>query len=332
LASSSSTSAANRRPAPTATETLLQVTADQPGERLDVAIARLCDISRARAQRLIAGGLVTENGRIRRKPGERLEGGETLVVRVPPAAPAEPQPEAIPLNILYEDAHLLVVDKPAGMPVHPGPGHAGRTLVNALLAHCPDLPGIGGVQRPGIVHRLDKDTSGLIVVAKDERAHNGLTGQLARRQMKKTYLALVEGRLEPPEALIDAPIGRDPNNRRRMMVRGVGGRDSQTAYKVRAVYSVRPELLEGRAGAVTLVEASPITGRTHQIRVHFASLGHPVVADPVYGRPSKLVSRQFLHAWRLAFRHPLTAEDLSFEAPLAEDLEDALRVLPGKQG
>jgi 23S rRNA pseudouridine1911/1915/1917 synthase len=302
-------------------------------------------MSRAQAQRLIANGLVTENGRIRRKPGDRLYGGETLVVRVPPATPAEPQPEDVALTILYEDAHLLVVDKPAGMPVHPGPGHAGRTLVNALLAHCPDLPGIGGVQRPGIVHRLDKDTSGLIVVAKDERAHNGLTAQLARRQMKKTYLALVEGRLEPPEALIDAPIGRDPNNRRRMMVRGVGGRDSQTRYRVRTYYPTHPEVHpepgrgalgepalsqpKGRAAAsgYTLVEASPITGRTHQIRVHFASLGHPVVADPVYGRPSKLVGRQFLHAWRLAFRHPVSAEELSFEAELPEDLEAALKKL-----
>ena len=249
--------------------------------------------------------------------------------------PAEPQPEAIPLRILYEDDELLVLDKPAGMPVHPGPGHAGRTLVNALLAYCPDLPGIGGVQRPGIVHRLDKDTSGLIVVAKTERAHAGLAAQLKNRQMQKTYLALVEGRVEPPEALIDAPIGRDPNNRRRMMVRASGGREAQTTYRLRTYYPARPEpalsrvegALEGRRPGYSLVEASPITGRTHQIRVHLASIGHPVVGDPVYGRPSRLVARQFLHAWRLAFRHPVDGRELSFEAPLSEELEAALERL-----
>jgi 23S rRNA pseudouridine1911/1915/1917 synthase len=202
------------------------------------------------------------------------------------------------------------------MPVHPGPGHSGHTLVNALLAHCPDLPGIGGVQRPGIVHRLDKDTSGLIVAAKDEKTHAGLTRQLAERRMHKTYLALVEGRLEPAEAMIDAPIGRDPNHRQRMSIRHSDGRSAQTRYRVR-------DYVDG----YTYVEASPITGRTHQIRVHFASLGHPIVGDTVYGKPSKLVPRQFLHAWRLTFRHPITAEDLSFEVPLPEDLQAALQTV-----
>jgi 23S rRNA pseudouridine1911/1915/1917 synthase len=241
--------------------------------------------------------------------------------------PAEPQPEAIALDIVYEDDDLIVVNKPAGMAVHPGPGHSGRTLVNALLAHCPDLPGIGGVQRPGIVHRLDKDTSGLIVAAKTERAHHSLTRQLAERRMHKTYLALVEGRLQPDEALIDAPIGRDPNNRKRMMVHGAAAREAQTRYRVRAVYPVRPELVEGRARQLTSLEASPITGRTHQIRVHLASLGHPVVGDMVYGHPTKLVSRQFLHAWRLILRHPVDGRGLTFEAPLPEDLQAALEYL-----
>jgi 23S rRNA pseudouridine1911/1915/1917 synthase len=195
------------------------------------------------------------------------------------------------------------------MPVHPGPGHSGHTLVNALLAHCPDLPGIGGVQRPGIVHRLDKDTSGLIVAAKDEKTHAGLTRQLAERRMHKTYLALVEGRLEPPEALIDAPIGRDPNHRQRMGIRHSDGRSAQTRYRVR-------DYVDG----YTYVEASPITGRTHQIRVHFASLGHPIVGDTVYGKPSNLVPRHFLHAHRLTFKHPITGKELTFEAPLADDL------------
>jgi 23S rRNA pseudouridine1911/1915/1917 synthase len=206
------------------------------------------------------------------------------------------------------------------MPVHPGPGHSGRTLVNALLGHCPDLPGIGGVQRPGIVHRLDKDTSGLIIAAKDERTHNGLAAQLKDREVKKTYLALVEGRLEPKEAIIDAPVGRDPNNRQRMMVR-VGSssrqtRDAQTGYRVR-------EYLNG----YTFVEASPVTGRTHQIRVHFASIGHPIVGDAVYGKRSDLVPRQFLHACRLSLRHPIDGRELWFEAPLPEDLASALSKL-----
>jgi 23S rRNA pseudouridine1911/1915/1917 synthase len=286
---------------------------DRPGERLDVAVARLCQISRPQAHRLIGEGLVSGERGPRLKAGERLEGGERLTVRIPAPEPAIPQPEEIPLDILYEDAHMLVVNKPAGMPVHPGPGHASKTLVNALLAHCPDLPGVGGVQRPGIVHRLDKDTSGLIVVAKDERAHNGLAAQLKDRRMQKTYLTLVEGRVQPPEALIDAPIGRDPNNRRLMMVRGVTGRDAQTSYRVLSQYE-----------HCALVEVTLHTGRTHQIRVHFASIGHPVMGDEVYGHKSTPVGRQFLHAWRLAFRHPVDGRELAFEAPLPQDLQAAL--------
>ena len=203
------------------------------------------------------------------------------------------------------------------MSVHPGPGHSSHTLVNALLAHCPDLKGIGGVLRPGIVHRLDKDTSGLIVAAKDERTHNGLQAQLKERRVKKTYLALVQGRVTPAEAVIDAPIGRDPVQRRRMAVVDKGGREARTAYRVRANYD----------GAYTLVEASPITGRTHQIRVHLASIGHPVVGDALYGRPSPLVGRQFLHAWRLAFRHPIMGQELNFESALPEDLGKAVASL-----
>ncbi len=304
-------------PNPPVTDTLHSVTADQPGERLDVAVARLCDLTRAQARRLIDEGEVRIDGRVPAKAGVKLTGGEAIAVHIPPPAPAEPQPESMPLSILFEDAHMIVVDKPAGMPVHPGPGHSGHTLVNALLAHCPDLPGIGGVQRPGIVHRLDKDTSGLIVVAKDEKAHAGLTRQLSERSMHKTYLALLEGRLEPPEALIDAPIGRDPNHRQRQTILHDGrGREAQTQYKVR-------QYLDG----YTYVEASLITGRTHQIRVHFASLDHPIVGDTVYGKASSLVSRQFLHAWRLTLHHPITGEELSFEAPLALELADALSSL-----
>jgi 23S rRNA pseudouridine1911/1915/1917 synthase len=270
-------------------------------------------LPRSQAKRLIEEGMVRINGSPHTKAGERLRGGEQVSIRVPAPVPAEPLPEDMPLRILYEDDHLIVVDKPAGMPVHPGPGHSSHTLVNALLGHCPDLPGIGGVQRPGIVHRLDKDTSGLIIAAKDEKTHIGLSRQLKDREVKKTYLALVEGVVSPAEAIIEAPIGRDPNNRRRMMVRSANGRASTTIYRLRGVY-------DGKS----LIEASPVTGRTHQIRVHMASIGHPVVGDPVYGRPSPLVARQFLHAWRLGFRHPISRADLSFEAPLPEDLESAL--------
>ena len=307
----------------------IEAVADVAGERLDVAIARLAGLSRAQARRLIDEAMVRVDGVVRVKAGEKLSGGERLSLRIPAPVPAEPQAESMPLSIVYEDENLIVIDKPAGMPVHPGPGHSGHTLVNALLAHCPDLPGIGGVQRPGIVHRLDKDTSGLIVAAKDERTHQGLTRQLAERRMHKTYLALVEGRLEPAEALIDAPIARDPNNRKRMMIRATNGREAQTRYRVREVISVRPELVEGRVTEMTYLEASPITGRTHQIRVHLASLGHPIVGDSVYGRASKLVGRQFLHAWRLTLQHPISGLELSFEAPLAPDLAQSLRELGG---
>jgi len=279
-------------------------------------VARLCELSRPQAHRLIADGLVSEGGRVRAKPGDRLIGGERLSVRVPAPVSAEPQPESIPLTIVYEDEDMIVVDKPPGMPIHPGPGHTGRTLVNALLAHCPDLPGIGGVQRPGIVHRLDKDTSGLIVAAKTERAHHSLTRQLAERRMHKTYLALVDGSLQPDEAMIDAPIGRDTHNRKRMRVNGAAAREAQTSYRVR-------ERFEG----YTYLEATLITGRTHQIRVHLASLGHPVTGDAVYGHRTPLVARQFLHAWRLSLNHPVDGRELSFEAPLAPDLQAALESL-----
>jgi 23S rRNA pseudouridine1911/1915/1917 synthase len=279
-------------------------------------VARFADVSRAQAQRLIAEGRVREGERPRLKAGEKLQGGEVFDVTVPAPVSAVPAAERIPLSVVYEDEHLLVVDKPAGMAVHPGPGHSDGTLVNALLAHCPSLPGIGGVQRPGIVHRLDKDTSGLIIVAKDDATHIALSRALKEREIKKTYLALVEGRLSPPEALIDAPIGRDPNNRRRMMVRGVEGREAQTHYKVRDEFT-----------GYSLLEASPLTGRTHQIRVHLASIGHPVVGDALYGRPSKLVARQFLHAWRLQFIHPITSVPLSLETPLPAELRELLEAL-----
>lgn len=291
--------------------------ADRAGERLDLFIARkLTELTRSRVRRLIDEGFVTVDSALPAKAGVTLEAGQRVQVTLPPPEPATPEPEAIPLRIVYEDDDLLVVDKPAGLAVHPSPGHGAHTLVNAVLAHCPQLSGAGGEGRPGIVHRLDKDTSGLIIVAKNDAAHLALARQLKERQVEKTYVALVEGRLRPPQGIIDAPLGRHPRNRKKMAVVS-GGREARTRYCV-----LRE--VDGRS----LVAAQPETGRTHQIRVHFASIGHPVAGDPLYGRrgPSPL-SRQFLHAQRVAFAHPRTGERLELEAPLAEDLARALAEL-----
>jgi 23S rRNA pseudouridine1911/1915/1917 synthase len=295
------------------------LTADRPGERLDVFLARrLPDLSRAHAQRLIADGHVRVDGDSP-KPSLRLEPGARVEVERPAPAPVTVQPEAIPLAVLYEDGDVIVVDKPAGMAVHPGPGHTSATLVNALLAHCPDLAGIEGSLRPGIVHRLDKDTSGLLVVAKNDHAQLALTAQMAERTAHKEYLALVQGS-PPPSGTIDAPIGRHPGQRKRMAI-VAEGRPSRTHFRAL-----------GPVGGDTLVLATLETGRTHQIRVHFAGIGHPVVGDTVYGRRSDLLDRQFLHAWRLGFRHPRTGEWLQLEAPLPEDLRAALRVALARAG
>lgn len=291
------------------------LTADRAGERLDVFVVRkLPDLTRSRVQKLIEDGSVAVGG-ARAKPSLRLEEGQRVRVAVPPPTEATASPESIALDVIYEDADLLVVNKPAGMTVHPAPGHATATLVNAILAHCDDLSGIGGVLRPGIVHRLDRDTSGVIVVAKNDPAHNALARQLKARTVEKTYVALVEGTPKPAEGVIDAPIARDPRNRQRMAI-VENGRASTTAYRV-------IERFRGYA----LVEARPKTGRTHQIRVHFAAIGHPIAGDRVYGKPSALVGRQFLHAKRIAFNHPRTSERVEFEAPLPEDLRNALEIL-----
>jgi 23S rRNA pseudouridine1911/1915/1917 synthase len=293
--------------------------ADRPGERLDIFIARsLPDVSRAHAQRLIAEGHVRVDGG-GAKPSLRLEPGARVDVEQPAPAPVAVQPEPIPLVILYEDEDVIVVDKPAGMAVHPGPGHAGATLVNALLAHCPDLAGIEGSLRPGIVHRLDKDTSGLLVVAKNDRAQLALTSQMAERTARKEYLALIHGS-PPATGTIDAPIGRHPGRRKQMAI-VAEGKPSRTHFRTL-----------GPVGGDTLVLARLDTGRTHQIRVHFAGIGHPIVGDPVYGRRSDLVGHQFLHAWRLGFHHPRTGEWLHFEAPLPEDLLAALRIALARAG
>ena len=301
-----------------------ELTAEREGERLDVFVARrVPELTRSRVRKLIDSGAVTIDGRLPAKAGVTLEPGQQIAVTIPPPQPLDLQPEPIPLSIVYEDDDLLVVDKPAGLAVHPSPGHTSHTLVNAVLAHCPDLSGIGGVGRPGIVHRLDKDTSGLIIVAKNDAAHLSLARQLKEHEVEKTYVALVEGRMEEADAVIDAPIGRDTRNRKRMAVVELErGRDARTGYRVTREVAGR-----------SLLEVRPETGRTHQIRVHLAAIGHPVAGDRLYGRrgaPIAGLRRQFLHAQRLAFRHPRTGERLELEAPLAEELQAVLRELEGE--
>lgn len=296
----------------------VELIADRGGERLDVFIARrLPELSRSHAHRLIAEGLVTVNGR-QIKPAEKIAAGARVAVTIPPPElPPTLQPEAIPVTILFQDFDLMVVDKPAGLTVHPAPGHPTGTLVNALLALSPDLKGISGTLRPGIVHRLDKDTSGLMVVAKNDRAMRALQRQLKERQVHKTYLALVHGVPKPAEGLIEAPIGRHPKNRKKMAV-VPNGREAVTRYRVREVIA---------GGKYALLEVEPVTGRTHQIRVHMAAIGHPIIGDAVYGKRSPVVERQFLHAWKLGFSMPLGGREVEFESPLPADLRGALERL-----
>lgn len=287
------------------------------GERLDVFLAEQSpDLSRSRIRKLIDDGYVTVDGRPG-KPSTRLDVGQTITLELPPTSPTELRPWDVPLSVIFEDEDLIVIDKPAGMTVHPAPGNEDRTLANAVLAHAQDVEGIGGERRPGIVHRLDKDTSGLIVVAKNERAHANLSDQFKSREVSKVYLALVVGHPSPPEADIDAPIGRHPNDRQRMAIVSTG-RPAITRYRVVTSYS-----------RSTLVEARPRTGRTHQIRVHLASVRHPVVGDTTYGRPAEGLSRQFLHAHHLGFTHPASGQNIRFTAELPSDLRSYLdRLVP----
>lgn len=292
--------------------------ADREGIRVDKYVAETVpDVSRAAVQRLIEQSRILVNGAAV-KPSYRLELGDTISVEIPPLEKTEIAAERIPLHVVYEDSDILVVNKPAGMVVHPAYGHRSGTLVNAVLAHAPDLAGVGGELRPGIVHRLDKDTSGLIVVAKNDGALRNLQAQFKGREVKKAYLALVEGHVAPPTGLIDAPIGRDARARKKMAVVPRGGREAQTEYRVLETYAEH-----------TLLEARPLTGRTHQIRIHMAFIGHPIVGDPVYGfRKQRLKApRMFLHAARLGFRLPSTGEWREFEVPLPEDLERVLERL-----
>jgi 23S rRNA pseudouridine1911/1915/1917 synthase len=293
---------------------LLRVEAGEGGRLDRFVAARLADLSRTAVQRLIDGGFITLNGAVC-KASDRVGPGDAIVVRIPPPAPAELIAEDIPLAIVYEDADVVVIDKPAGLVVHPAAGHDRGTLVNALLSHAPDLPGIGGEVRPGIVHRLDKDTSGLIVVAKNDRAMQFLQAQFKARTIRKMYLALVEGTVEPRAGIVDAPIGRSTTDRKKMAVTREG-RSAQTRYRVRQAYR-QPDL--------SLVEAYPETGRTHQIRVHFAWLKHPLVGDELYGRQKPIVpiERHFLHAAALTLALP-GGETRTFTAKLPDDLQRVL--------
>jgi 23S rRNA pseudouridine1911/1915/1917 synthase len=308
-------------------ERRVELKVGKDGERLDRFLAeQVPNLSRSAAQRLIEGEQVSVDGEAA-KASYRVRAGDVVVALLPADETPEPEAEPIPLRVVYEDEVLVVVDKPAGMVVHPAPGHRGGTLVNALLAHCPELAGSGG-ERPGIVHRLDRDTSGLILVAKSEKVRRALQQQFKERQVRKTYLALVHGHLQPAWGLIEAPIGRDPQRRQRMAVIA-GGREAVTEVRVLEQFAQKSG---PAAGDYSLVEVEPRTGRTHQIRVHLASIGHPVVGDRVYGRRRTRLplSRQFLHAQRLEFRHPLSGSRLDLETPLPPDLAAVLELLRGK--
>jgi 23S rRNA pseudouridine1911/1915/1917 synthase len=296
-------------------ERRLRVAPAAKGDRLDRWLAdAVPELSRAKIQELIGAGHVSVDGAVR-KASHRLRGGEAVALEIPPAAAESLEPEPIALAVVYEDRHVLVVDKPAGMVVHPGAGHARGTLAAAVLAHAPVTAGVGGPRRPGIVHRLDKGTSGLLVLAKTGVAYDSLTAQLAARAMHRRYLVVVHGRLRLDQGIVDAPIGRDTHRRQRMAIRPEGrGRRAVTRYRV----------LE-RFPHFTYLEAWLETGRTHQIRVHLASLGHPVVGDLTYGRARGRLASPLeglaLHAAELGFVHPITQKRLVFASALPERIE-----------
>ena len=312
--------------------TTILVPPDAEGTRLDRFLASvLGDQSRSQIQRLIKDGYVRVAGR-EVKANQPVRPGQEIAVDVPAPADAAPQPEALPLPILYQDADLIVVDKPAGMVVHPAAGHSGGTLVNALLHHVDDLSGIGGEKRPGIVHRLDRGTSGLMVIAKRDKAHEELARQFHDREVEKEYIALVWGEVMAGRR-IDAPIGRDPINRKKMSAAGPRASERNRLRRSREAVTriVRTEAF-GRA--LTLAHVAIHTGRTHQIRVHLSAIGHPVVGDPLYGGVHRRVpgdlravthlSRPFLHAARLAFTHPSDGRRMEFESPLPSDLQSVV--------
>ncbi|MBT4511119.1 MAG: RluA family pseudouridine synthase [Chloroflexi bacterium] len=294
-----------------AMEKTFELIVEETGGRLDKYIAEHTELSRAHIQKLIREEKVLVGGNTA-MPKRGITINERITITVPPPEPIEIEPENIPLNIVYEDNDIIVIDKPAGLTVHPAVGNWTGTLVNAVLAHCPDLAGIKGSLRPGIVHRLDKDTSGLMVVAKNDTAQLSLSTQIKNREITKGYLAMVTGHLTPQEGAIEGPVGRHPKDRKKMAI-------VTTGRKARTVYKVQEYVVD-----CTLLEISPETGRTHQIRVHLSSIGYPVVGDVIYGGKSKLITRQFLHAYRLGFRLPSNGEYVEFESVLPDDLSRAL--------
>jgi len=292
----------------------LQFNSPVPDIRLDKYLTQvLPQFSRAYLQKLIVQGCILVNGQ-RTKANQRLNKADRITAKLPPL-PAHPLAEPIPLAIIYEDKDILVIDKPAGLTVHPAPGHPSHTLVNAILAHCPGLAMSNDLVRPGIVHRLDKDTSGLIVIAKNQFAREYVAAQFKSRTVIKGYLVLVKGRLSPEQGIIEAPIGRDPHSRRRMAI-VEAGKEASTQYQVRK-----------HLDNYTLVEVTPVTGRTHQIRVHLSAIGYPVIGDPIYGVKSANLNRQFIHAYRLGFRLPSTEQYQEFTSPLPIDLEQTLEYM-----
>ena len=317
--------------------TVLEARLEAGGVRLDKALAvAFPTLSRARLQALLSEGAVSRDGEPVTSGSVKAQPGLYAVV-LPPVLPATPEPEAIPLSVLFEDADLIVIDKPAGMAVHPAPGSETGTLVNALLAHCgASLSGIGGVARPGIVHRLDKDTSGVMVAAKTDRAHAGLSALFAAHDIERTYIALTRGGPSPAKGRIETLIGRSTSDRKKMAVLRSGGRNAVTDYVVQAVFGAPAKA--GRAPMAARVACTLHTGRTHQIRVHLASRGAPILGDPVYGsgRPAAPVreaivkaglKRQALHAAVLGFVHPVTGGTLRFETPPARDMTELERLL-----
>ncbi len=321
------------------TQQEIAVSGKEAGGRLDRVLAGHSELSRTRLKALIQGGEVSVGGRTIRDPNQRVNAGDAIVVNVPEAEEAEPAGEDIPLKIVFEDGELIVIDKPAGLVVHPAAGHATGTLVNALIAHCGDsLSGIGGVKRPGIVHRLDKDTTGLMVVAKTDRAHQALAAQFADHgrtgPLKRGYLALAWGAPARPKGAVDAPLGRHPKSRDKIAVRQ-DGRYAITHWHVLERYPGKGLPGKGSTPIASLVECRLETGRTHQIRVHMAHIGHPLLGDPVYGpgfrtKAAQLppearealegLGRQALHAYLLSIQHPTTGQQLAFRSELPVDL------------